>query len=283
MLNWFYFLLLIVLSGLCFFAGYRYVSPARAGWRRPLTWLSIAGIFSFALLHWRPDWEFNYLPEWLSLFVEIVNFVPLALFYFGVSVGEVRREPGLKMKHKHLPVGLAILGGLIFVYGLQRNSWLFAAPEVDRKKFTLVDNNKICLQSTGYTCGPASAVTLLKYWEIVATESEMAALTRTRRFSGVTIDGLARGILRKIQITDLNHPPSLKVRLIHPGWNDLVKLDVPFIVSTKLYFMVDHVVVVLKVFEDKVLIADPLSGKTIWPKQEFLERWRGEIIVISNR
>lgn len=56
--------------------------------------------------------------------------------------------------------------------------------------------NGVCLQSTNASCSPASAATLLKYYNIPATEQEMAELCLTRK-EGTHWQGLYRGLKLK--------------------------------------------------------------------------------------
>lgn len=60
--------------------------------------------------------------------------------------------------------------------------------------------NDVCLQSTNASCSPASAATLLRWYQIPATEQEMAELCLTRR-EGTHWQGLYRGLKLKTQGT----------------------------------------------------------------------------------
>lgn len=60
--------------------------------------------------------------------------------------------------------------------------------------------NEVCLQSTNASCSPASAATLLRWYQIPATEQEMAELCLTRR-EGTYWQGLYRGLKLKTRDT----------------------------------------------------------------------------------
>lgn len=60
--------------------------------------------------------------------------------------------------------------------------------------------NEVCLQSTNASCSPASAATLLRWYQISATEQEMAELCLTRR-EGTYWQGLYRGLKLKTRDT----------------------------------------------------------------------------------
>ncbi len=60
--------------------------------------------------------------------------------------------------------------------------------------------NEVCLQSTSASCSPASAATLLRWYQIPATEQEMAELCLTRQ-EGTYWQGLYRGLKLKTRGT----------------------------------------------------------------------------------
>lgn len=60
--------------------------------------------------------------------------------------------------------------------------------------------NDVCIQSTNASCSPASAATLLRCYDIPATEQEMAELCLTR-MGGTYWQGLYRGLKLKTQNT----------------------------------------------------------------------------------
>lgn len=60
--------------------------------------------------------------------------------------------------------------------------------------------NEVCLQSTNASCSPASAATLLRWYQIPTTEQEMAELCLTRQ-EGTYWQGLYRGLKLKTKGT----------------------------------------------------------------------------------
>ena len=279
------FILLILLSLGSFWVGYWYISRWPGKWRRSLTWLAITSLGGFALLHFNPHWEYHNIPLWLTPFVEIISFIPLVTFYFGVSAGEVRFQPPPKPRGKgffstsfdprFLQISLIFLAALIFGYGLARVNWIYLDNGVDPAR-ARVDKNRFCLQSTGYTCGAASAVNLLKYWNIGVTEKEMAHLSRTRYGLGVAMVPLTRAVAQKARTK------GLETDIIKADWNTLTELNVPCLVDVKWGPLIDHVIVILKTEKNTVVVIDPLGGQERWTKKQFLDIWHGSAIVINQ-
>jgi ABC-type bacteriocin/lantibiotic exporter with double-glycine peptidase domain len=134
----------------------------------------------------------------------------------------------------------------------------------------------VCIQSTPYTCGPASAVTLLEYFGIPVTESEMAKMSHTRKWLGTEMVPLARAIAQKASAR------GLKTNVIPADWQRLKGLNIPCLVDIKYNLLVDHMIVVIKIREDIVTVADPITGIDYWNKDDFLKKWRGSVIVITR-
>jgi hypothetical protein len=55
-----------------------------------------------------------------------------------------------------------------------------------------VDGDGVCRQSSHYTCGPASAVTVLRKLGLPAEEGEIAILSHTSALTGTEPDVLAK-------------------------------------------------------------------------------------------
>ena len=85
-------------------------------------------------------------------------------------------------------VGLAVLSQSVMPFVTP----LFMVGKLERLQ-TTIDKNGVCLQSTGYTCGPAAAVSALQQFGIDAEEGQIAleAFTST---AGTDPDLLCRAI-----------------------------------------------------------------------------------------
>lgn len=134
----------------------------------------------------------------------------------------------------------------------------------------------VCLQTTNYTCGAASAVTALRQFGLNASESEIAFASSTSRSWGVSERALER------TINNMYGSQGVKCRT--KLFDDAAELKdcCPVLAIVKFKFMVDHFVTVLEVQNDHVLIADPMSGKKELTCAEFNEQCRGIGIVVSK-
>lgn len=263
-----YLVLLVVLSVLGFWIGRSRIVwriRARLGlvglWFVPLFVIGLWGFFRFY-----PEVEFRWVPDWLALPLEIIWLTPFAIFFLVSAANLV----GSKIVRQYL---LIILVVLLFVLGLNHTSWVISDGGIDPDKFKM-DKHGIALQSTGFSCGPACAVTLLAYWGIPATEKEMARLVHCSRYGTIGV-ALARGIKKKALLHGFN------VDIKKGDWDDLVRLKHPCIAFIKFGLVFDHVIVILEVKGDKVVIGDPLVGKIVWSKEKFLQEWRNVVITMQ--
>src|SRR5208282_4321500 len=76
--------------------------------------------------------------------------------------------------------------------------WPFLAPAFNRNQLahlrTHMGTDGVCLQTTDYTCGPASAVTALRKLGLPANEGEIAILSYTSSTTGTPPDILAEAL-----------------------------------------------------------------------------------------
>ena len=150
--------------------------------------------------------------------------------------------------------------------------------------------NDVCIQSTTASCSPASAATLLHWYNISATEQEMAELCLTRH-EGTYWQGLYRGLKLKTRGTqwdvevfatrDLDElrektefgPAILTVGIPKNGQYDPIYRDewgwIPG---------VSHSVVLFRFFgQQQVLIGDPsvAEGQESWNQKDLGVLWQG--------
>ena len=142
---------------------------------------------------------------------------------------------------------------------------------------TKLDPDGVCLQSNGYTCGPAAAVTALRKLGIKAEEGEIAIAARTTPLSGTDTRALCAALKEKWG------PKGLECELRPFDSTEDLRGLYPTIVVFKLSFLLDHFVVVLDMKDDRILIADPLTGLRTLSRQEFTDRWRRLGIVLTKR
>jgi hypothetical protein len=108
---------------------------------------------------------------------------------------------------------------------------------------TFINRDGICLQSNGYNCGPAAAVTVWRHLGLPAEESALALAAKTTRFSGTPADGLVDAI---------NAIYAVECEIEYPG-------------------NIEH-----------LNRRDPLSGMKQLTHSEFNRIWRRQIILIPE-
>ena len=150
----------------------------------------------------------------------------------------------------------------------------------------------VTMQTTDYTCGPASASTLFRLHDIVVSEEEMAELCMTNT-RGTSIGQLYYGMR---VIGDAN---NIMVDVMNIQYNDIGTIKTPAIISVKLTTEVDkkdnryrekwgwelevpHAVVFLGRSGDVVEIADPKIGQEKWPLEALRDLWTGKVITIKK-
>ncbi len=139
---------------------------------------------------------------------------------------------------------------------------------------TTFDTHGVCLQSHGYTCGPAAAVTALHALGISADEGPLAIDACTAPGVGTDPWRLQEAINRRSLAEgircDFRRVPSLD------------SLTTPAIADTHLSFICGHYIAVLEVTPNTVTIGDPLYGRQNLTRHEFLARWTGTAHVFTR-
>ncbi len=137
---------------------------------------------------------------------------------------------------------------------------------------TYLDEDGVCIQSTGFNCGPAAAVTALRRLGIPAQESELALAAFTTNFRGTPMDSLSSAIYTEYGI--MNH-------LTYETTLDEMKDKVPFIAVIKFDQTSDHYVTVLSITEGKIEVADPLTGIRFSSPEVFNRKWRKAALILA--
>ena len=141
---------------------------------------------------------------------------------------------------------------------------------------TKVDSDGICLQSRGYTCGPAAAVTALRKLGFHAQEGEIAVLAYTSPVTG-TLPKCLYSALR-----DRYAGEGLKCRYRY--FNSIAQLKGTGITLAIVRdaFLLDHCVAVLEVSGRTVVVADPVLGRQYMSCEQFEKIWRFTGIVLER-
>ena len=140
---------------------------------------------------------------------------------------------------------------------------------------TTFSKDGICIQTTGFTCGPAAAVTVLRQLGIDAQESELAVSSKCNIKNGTTYEHLTSAIKK------LYGKKGIDCSIRNFDSIDQLKDIYPIIAVIKLSSAVDHYTAVLEVTEDKVIVGDPIAGKKEWTYEDFSKKWRSVGIVLK--
>ena len=141
---------------------------------------------------------------------------------------------------------------------------------------TEITGSGVCLQSTGYTCAPAAAVTALRLLDLEGEEGELAVMARTRPVVGTSF-GLLRSVLNK-------HYADQGLKCTEEPYDTIEQLRGPgvAIVSIKLESGIGHAITVMEVTDDQVIVGDPRSGLQRMSYEEFLEVWNRGALVLTR-
>jgi len=243
-------------------------------WRKPW-WLvayllPLALILAIVLARRLPRLEFVAPTAWL-----MAGRTEFIAFGFAVPVLFGTLIPRLRRKRERL-----LLWVLVCTYVIAQSALPFLLPAFSQGSLaaieTTVDGDGVCLQSTGYTCGAASAVTALRQLGIEADEGELAVLSHTSRM-GTAPDLLCAAINRRFSEQGVRAECCWFASI-----GDLRGKE-PVMAAVRYRFLIDHFVTVLSVTDSEVVIGDPLIGREELSYDEFSDRWRRYGIVLARR
>jgi predicted double-glycine peptidase len=200
----------------------------------------------------------------------------LIAFALAAPVLQVALLAKLKKRRERLLVGI-FLG--IFILRVSLAPPLMAAlavPELSRIK-TDIDTHGICMQRTGYTCVPASAVTLLRRLGIPAQEGELAILAGSNIMSGTDAQTMAQ------VINDRYGSQGIVAQYRVFASLDELRAAGPTLVIITWSTWLDHCVAVLDVNDRQVITADPVMGEHPYWKNDFLKIWLHNGVVIHRQ
>jgi len=249
---------------------------AAAGWRcsklRGYWWLvgyvtPLSIMAAISLSRWFPRLESA--PPFAWIMAGRVEFVLMAAACAMMMTSLVSR-----LRRRGEKVCLMALM-VVFVAGQSIPSFLAPAFNYHylRDLKTLVDVDGVCIQSNGYTCGPAAAVTALHQIGVEAREGDIAVWAHTTRMTGTQTD-----VLCDVIATHYGVPCRQAYFRTADEMRDLV----PVIAVVKYAFLIDHFVTVLEVTDSAVVVGDPLEGRVEMTRDDFAKRWRRNGIVLER-
>jgi hypothetical protein len=240
-----------------------------------------------------PWWPLGYLvPITLTAVIAIGRWIPALEMRmpFRILMAE-RREylvmsiatalllavPAARLKRRTTAI-LTTLFAMLFV--LHFSILPFLLPLFNRTELqtltTSFDRYGVCIQSTGYTCGPAAAVSALREFDVIAEEGELAIFAHSTSAAGTPPELLCRAMMKLYRGEDIDCDFRSFDRA-----SDLRGI-LPVLAVVRFGFLVDHYVAVLRVTEDYVTVADPAHGMRILSTESFESEWRRQGIVITR-
>lgn len=223
-------------------------------------------VFLVAIARWFPKTESLAPFRWLM--ADRLEFAAMSMVCTLLLVTPLSR---LRTRGQRIAVGFFMVFSVVYYSILP-----FLLPALTYAKFsampTVFGANGVCMQSTGYNCGPAAAVTVLRKLGIPAEEGDLAIRSYTSTVSGTPPDSLCSA-MRKAHGVDC--------RIVHMERLDDLRGMEPCLAIIKYTFGVDHYVAVLAVTDSEVIVGDPLNGQCALSRAEFLKKWRKMAIKVG--
>ena len=262
-INW--FISMASLSTLAWAAGI-YLGRGPAPWGRLAITIGVILLICWTWLIKNPSVAVHAVPLDVLSHIEGVASVPIFMLIIGAAWSRCQLP-----RQRHIVIWAGIFG---FVFFLQNGWWLL--QETPKIGFTRSAQGMI-LQSQDYSCVPAACATALNLLGVASSEAEMARLTNTRPLTGSTTIRAMAGLQKKLKNTDY------MVELIEPDYEQLLGIATPIITPLQLEASRLHMVTVLKVYEDRLLMADPAAGRIFMKREEFLKYYRYQALAFTNR
>jgi predicted double-glycine peptidase len=173
-----------------------------------------------------------------------------------------------------------MVAGFVILFVGYASVWPFFAPVLNQRFQasikTQIDKDGICQQSSDYNCGPAAAVTALRWLGFPAEEGEIAILSHTSTAIGTPPDVLCRALQK--------HYGARGLQCEYRHFKSIAELKnggVTLIVTNVGLFS-DHYLTVLKVTDNLIIVGDPSRGLRAISHDEFLKNWRFVGVVLKR-
>ncbi len=134
-----------------------------------------------------------------------------------IALGKTTREK------QHIAILGAMLAGVALI------PYLDFTRKQAHSNGSVIDSDGVARQTSSDTCAAASAVTLLRLYDIETNEAEMVRLALTKDGAGTTAFGLYRGLRMKT-----NDHPDLHVRVDFLKLDELLARNQPAIITVGL-------------------------------------------------
>ena len=263
------FVLLVVL----YFASLRIARCRKRWW---LLWYAIAAIVLFAVNAPRIFVRFSFLNfgGFKPMYAISTGWYPIIVTSLALMIMFATIKPKIPEKRvQRLMLILIVIVQIRYVF-LPLGSIIYYHEELAGLETTIFDD--VCMQSTDYTCGPAAAVTALRYLGIDATESELALAADTVPLMGTDDRLLANAI------ENLYGDEGITCSVEFFNSIEEMKGKCPILMVIKFSFMIDHFVTVLDIDDEYVILGDPTNGRISHSHSVFLKEWRQIGIVVQK-
>lgn len=198
---------------------------------------------------------------WTILRVTLLGFCGLA---FIVSWKTARSQV----------IAVALLG-LLGLGGFAASEVYFLAPIYGELQNNLQPNG-VFKQTSMSSCAPSALATVLRRWQMAATESSVAKLAGTSRL-GTSMPQLI-GAARDLGMDGIE---------LEPTWEQMQRMNRPAVLGV---WLIDgsrklpHAVALLAMNDQLMAIGDPARGKIfILDRTQFAEIWRQQYVPIYRR
>jgi predicted double-glycine peptidase len=173
-----------------------------------------------------------------------------------------------------------MVAGFVILFVCYGSVWPFFAPVLNQRFQasikTQIDKDGICQQSSDYNCGPAAAVTALRWLGFPAEEGEIAILAHTSTAIGTPPDVLSRALQKRYGAQ------GLKCEYRHFKSIAELKNGGVTLIVTNVGLFLDHYLTVLKVTDDQIIVGDPSRGLRAISHKEFSKNWRFIGVVLKR-
>ena len=221
---------------------------------------------------WFAGFEFTYVALHLIPWDDVIFFDRLPLYVAIVLLLSLCIQ---RLERRTMRLLVSVIVAMFSLYAVAEIAAPIPLPFFAQQLSACADGPAEEIQSTGWSCGAAALAWAARLHGIPASERQMAELAVTAPLRGTSTRGLLRAL----------HRVGLDAYAIKPGsWEDVLAASKPSLVSWELSATVGHSVVLLGIDEpgDVVLIGDPLLGETQYSREEFLDGWMGDLIVIDG-
>lgn len=260
------YLYVIIFSGL----GVYYGSSAPQWSKRKYTIvLSILGtliLFRLAL---------NYFPK-TELIFKNVDLYGYFYFYWlmpGIALLLTIAYFHMPRSRRAIYLGLGLVP-FVFFFMTIFNSYTFDYNSLTAEK----TKEGYYIQSTGFTCGPATGATVLKIFGIDLSEKELAIKGKTTPMTGMN-----EFLLKKI-LNDAFDENGKKLKAVVKSYDEVSEMDkkYPAIVTIKLNIFTAHWIIQLSEVDQSIKIYDPLKGIDLYSKEKMKGISRSHCIVFED-